>query len=204
MSCPCRGHLPRTSESPSILCQYRRPAASQRRTAHLANLQGCRHAAVTRSPTPWVPCRSPAMGEDSRHASDRVGHAASAPQRLDWLRFRRDTQPCGAHQSSGGSVQVPAPAVLCSSQFDALRLDEELAMMLREKLRLALAPFGPLSSSWRSLDLEGLLGLFVDCLVFCLTTGSNRPTPGQALLNLRFASASGQPCSEHRVGRNPY
>eukprot|EP00242_Pyramimonas_sp_CCMP2087_P001461 CAMPEP_0198233678 /NCGR_PEP_ID=MMETSP1445-20131203/116364_1 /TAXON_ID=36898 /ORGANISM="Pyramimonas sp., Strain CCMP2087" /LENGTH=375 /DNA_ID=CAMNT_0043914379 /DNA_START=112 /DNA_END=1239 /DNA_ORIENTATION=- len=79
---------------------------------------------------------------------------------------------------------APAPPlrVLRVSQLDAGRLDAELSELLREQFTRVFSPSGTaahLKSSPETL-------LFVELLIFVLSVGRGRATPGASLLNLRY------------------
>ncbi|KAK9915274.1 hypothetical protein WJX75_006921 [Coccomyxa subellipsoidea] len=73
-------------------------------------------------------------------------------------------------------------AVLRASQLDAARLDNELTSMLREQFMRIFSLFQPRLIT----ALQPELTLFLDFLIYRFTVWSGRPTPGSALMNLRY------------------
>ncbi|EIE19454.1 hypothetical protein COCSUDRAFT_38277 [Coccomyxa subellipsoidea C-169] len=81
-----------------------------------------------------------------------------------------------------------------ASQLDAARLDSELTAMLREQFMRIFSLCQPRLIT----ALQPELTLFLDILIFRFTVWSGRPTPGSALMNLRYrnerqASSPAQP-----------
>ena len=72
--------------------------------------------------------------------------------------------------------------VLRSSQSDAEQLDDELSSLLIANLNRCLGVF---HSAWRTGHYRELL-LVLQTIIFGLTVGRGRPSPGMSLLNLRY------------------
>ena len=82
-------------------------------------------------------------------------------------------------------MNVPEPLrlrVLRSSQSDAEQLDDELSSLFISNLNRCLGVF---HSAWFSGHYRELL-LALQTIMFGLTVGRGRPSPGMALLNLRY------------------
>ena len=94
------------------------------------------------------------------------------------------TQPASS-TSASADVSAPNPPdvrVLRVSQIDAGRLDVELTSLLREQFLRIFSRVQPGAVARAAPELN--LGL--DTLVFYFTVWSHRPTPGMALMNLRY------------------
>ena len=94
------------------------------------------------------------------------------------------TQPASS-TSASADVSAPNPPdvrVLRVSQIDAGRLDVELTSLLREQFLRIFSRVQPGAVARAAPELN--LGL--DALVFYFTVWSHRPTPGMALMNLRY------------------
>ncbi|CAL8468457.1 g7997 [Coccomyxa elongata] len=77
---------------------------------------------------------------------------------------------------------VAEVTIMRASQLDAARLDNELTAMLREQFMRIFSLFQPRLIT----ALKPELTLFLDFLIFRFTVWSGRPTPGSALMNLRY------------------
>ncbi|CAM6086371.1 unnamed protein product [Calypogeia fissa] len=73
-------------------------------------------------------------------------------------------------------------AVLRVNQMDAARLDEEMKAMLKEQLLKVFS----LAQSGLLLRYEPELNAFLDLLIWRLSIWVDRPTPGNALMDLRY------------------
>ncbi|KAK9830469.1 hypothetical protein WJX72_011919 [[Myrmecia] bisecta] len=91
---------------------------------------------------------------------------------------------------------APDAVIMRASQLDAFRLDSELTAMLREQFMRIFALFQPRVIS----ALQPELVLLLDFLIFRFSVWSGKPTPGSALMNLRYRDerrTSGPPASPH-------
>jgi peroxin-2 len=116
----------------------------------------------------------------------RICQTAVAPGGPTAMRPPEDpaTQPASS-TSASADVSAPNPPdvrVLRVSQIDAGRLDVELTSLLREQFLRIFSRVQPGAVARAAPELN--LGL--DALVFYFTVWSHRPTPGMALMNLRY------------------
>lgn len=86
-----------------------------------------------------------------------------------------------------GSVGTQIGAVPRVSQLDAGRLDSELSSMIQEQLAKAFSFFRPGLLS----GFQPEITLLIDLLIFGGSVLSGRPTPGSALMNLRYSNQRG-------------
>ncbi|GJP34433.1 hypothetical protein CLOM_g18876 [Closterium sp. NIES-68] len=83
--------------------------------------------------------------------------------------------------------------VLRVNQMDALRLDDEMRLMLKEQL---MRVFALVPAAWVS-RCEAELELLLDVLVWRFSLWADRPLPGCALMNLRFRDERGAGAASH-------
>jgi len=100
-------------------------------------------------------------------------------------------------QSLAGRAKSPMRvAIMRASQMDAGRLDVELTSMLQEQFMKAFTWVQP-----RLLNaLRPELTLLLDYLIFHFSVWKGKPTPGSALMNLRYRDESGQAQVGGRTG----
>lgn len=123
---------------------------------------------------------------------------SSTPPADDWQTEWPNVLP-ELDQLARRGRKLPDVAVMRASQLDAARLDVELTAMLREQFMKIFSLFQPRIIS----ALQPELTLLLDFLVFKFSVWSGKPTPGSALMNLRYRDerSVAQPGRHHHTAQ---
>ncbi|KAL3138101.1 hypothetical protein ABBQ38_005331 [Trebouxia sp. C0009 RCD-2024] len=105
----------------------------------------------------------------------------STPPARDWQSHWEDVLP-ELEELARRRKRPPDAAIMRASQLDAARLDTELAAMLREQFMKIFSFFQPRLIS----AFQPELTLILELLIFRFSVWAGKPTPGSALMNLRY------------------
>ncbi|KAK9853593.1 hypothetical protein WJX84_000025 [Apatococcus fuscideae] len=121
------------------------------------------------------------MTEPDEPSTGNRGPAASSSGRgrSEWLPAHQELEQLKRQHSAPWEIDI-----LRANQLDAARLDTEILSMLQEQFLQIFSKFEQRTIS----ALQPELTLLLDCMVFGLSILRDKPTPGMALLNLRFRS----------------
>lgn len=135
--------------------------------------------------------------EDAPGASTATLWAAATPPAEQWQAEWVGVLPELEILARRGKQPVEA-TIMRASQLDAARLDTELTAMLKDQFMSIFSLFQPRIIS----ALQPELAVLLDFLIFRFSVWSGKPTPGTALMNLRYRNERGLLAKAHQSGRH--
>lgn len=124
----------------------------------------------------------PAADQPSTSGSNPASSwSPSTPTAQEWHRHWQDVLP-ELEELARRRKRPPDAAIMRASQLDAARLDTELAAMLKEQFMKIFTFFQPRLVS----AFQPELMLILELLIFRFSVWAGKPTPGSALMNLRY------------------